>query len=187
MDLFRQKNFNKIAEKLQNGNQFAGEEIFDYFSPKIFGFFMLRTNHKETAEDLTQNVFLKVVNKINTFKKDTGNFSAWIWQIARNTLIDHFRLQKPILLSNEELEIKAGAKETDSTFEAVAQKEEAVKIFKIIQTMEPQEQELFSLRYVSNLSFKEISVLLDKSADTLRVASHRLHQKIKNKVKKDYV
>ncbi len=182
MTLFKQKNLNEIARKLREGNQGAGEEIFNYFSPKFFGFFMVRISHRETAEDLTQSVFLKLVKKISTFDEKAGNFSSWFWQIARNTLTDHYRRQKPVLLSDTELENQAISETKESPFNDLMEKEKIKEIIKATEKMNKEEQEIFSLHYLSGVSYRELSETLNKPEPTLRVAVHRINQKIKKVV-----
>lgn len=86
--------FNQLAERLKKGDHQAAEAIFNNFSAPIFRFFLIRTSSRETAEDLTQEVFLKLVNKIGTFNENLGSFSGWLWQIAKNTVKDYYRKKK---------------------------------------------------------------------------------------------
>jgi len=142
-----QKDFNKIADRLKQGDRKAGEEIFNYFSPKIFRYFMIRLADREAAQDLSQDVFLKLVGKIEGFNADLGNFSAWFWQIAKNTLIDYYRKKvvlvnidtvSPYLIAEAQNPIKDGKIE---------------EIMKTINGFSEEEQEVFSLRHLSGLSY----------------------------------
>ena len=91
---------NRLAQKMREGDKAAAGKIFDYFSPLIFRYLMKRISHKETAEELTQEIFLKIIKKIESFDKSQGNFSAWIWKIVKNSLIDFYRQKKEIVISN---------------------------------------------------------------------------------------
>ncbi|MDD5433721.1 MAG: sigma-70 family RNA polymerase sigma factor [Candidatus Pacebacteria bacterium] len=181
----QQKNFNKLAVKLREGQQKAGEEIFDYFSPKIYSFFMARTSHRETAEDLTQTVFLKLISKISTFNEKTGNFSIWFWQIVRNALTDYYREHKPIFLDNVDMDKKTAHSNSKEAFQDILAKDQVREVLETIKGFSEEEQEIFSLRYVSSLSYKELSFALSKPEGALRVAVHRLSQKIKKAVTKN--
>ncbi len=178
MDLLK-TNFNKEAEKLKNGDNKAAEKIFNHFGPKIFSFFMVRTSHRETAEDLTQEVFLKLINKIDTFDNALGNFAAWFWQIARNVLIDHYREKKSFPTIDLDA---AGAKylpeRSRSIQENIIAKNEIEKMLKVVKNFSEEEQEIFSLKFLSDLSYKEISRITNKSEGNLRVIIHRITQKI---------
>lgn len=177
--MFKKADFNKLAKKLKKGNKSAGKEIFDYFNPKIFRFFLARTSHRETAEDLSQEVFLKIVSKIETFNEESGNFLGWVWQIARNTLIDYYREKKPLPLLSPELMIE------ETHYPDFAEREKVNEIIQLVKSFSEEEQEIFSLRYLSDISYKELAQMTNKSEAGLRVIVHRLNQKIKNIINND--
>jgi RNA polymerase sigma factor (sigma-70 family) len=166
--------FNALAEALQEGEPGSAEKIFDHFSKPIYAFFMARMRHKETAQDLTQEVFLKVIKSIEQFDKKSGDFTAWIWQIARNSGIDYFRRKKPSYLA-------------DLPDEGTNIKEEGVKsdgsakireIMTIVESFSPEEQELFQLHFVADVSYAEMAKMTGKSETALRVAIHLLRKKL---------
>lgn len=171
-----------LAEKLSQGDQRAAEEIFNYFSPKIFRFFMVRLPNRDIAEDLTQEVFAKVVSKIETFKSNLGNFSAWIWQIARNTLTDHFREKKSIPFSSLNPALIDSIREKRSFVEKMAKDSQIREIIKLTQNFSEEEQEIFSLHYLSDVSYKELSKMTNKSEEALRIAVHRINKKIRETI-----
>lgn len=178
MDLFK-TDFNKEAEKLKNGDKKAAERIFDHFSPKIFRFFMTRTASRQDSEDLTQEVFLKLLEKIGTFNNAQGYFSSWFWQIAKNQLIDHYREKKSFATADPDVIAKKSlTKSSDNPQKNIADKNEIEQVLKIVKNFSEEEQEIFSLRFLSELSYKEISIMLNKSEGNLRVISHRITQKI---------
>ncbi len=175
--------FNEIANKLKMGDRRAGELIFDHFSPQIFRFFMVRTLNRETAQDLTQEVFLKVIDKIQTFNGALGSFSGWLWQIAKNTAKDYYRKKKPVPLSDEILAIKERSdflnRRNDPT--------PAIKMAEItdlVKGLSEEEQEVFTLHYLSDLPYRDISRATGRSESSLRVLIHRVNKKIRNLIKK---
>jgi RNA polymerase sigma-70 factor (ECF subfamily) len=175
-----QQKLNKLARCLQNGDRKAGEQLFDLFAPKIFGFFICRLRHRETAEDLTQEVFLKVAGKIKSFNEGKGGFSAWTWQIAKNTLTDHFRQKRPINFSElDAIELDLEASEKISTFRDPADISKLEDIFWAIKKLEVHERELAAHYYFSDLSYRQISIITKKSEGALRVAIYRINGKLK--------
>lgn len=166
--------FNTQAEQLQKGNTGSAEKIFDYFSKPIYAFFMARIRHKETAQDLTQEVFLKVIKNIDQFDRKSGNFTAWIWQIARNSAIDYFRHKKPSYLADMPDE------GTNITEERVKSDESAKvrEIMDIVESFSAEEQELFQIHFVADVSYKDLAKVTGKSESALRVAIHRLRKKL---------
>ena len=174
--------FNRLAKKLKRKNRQAGEEIFDSFAPQFFRFFLVRTSSRETAQDLTQDVFLKAFDKIRTFNEKLGSFSGWIWQIAKNTVKDYYRKKKPVALSDAALRVK----ENDdflTTSSALANKTKILEVMDLLKDFSETEQEIFSLHYLSDLPYRAISKMLGKSESSLRVLVHRINKKLRNALK----
>ena len=77
----------------QSGNVERFSELYNIYIGKIYKFIYFKTLHKQTAEDLTSEVFFKVLKNINKFSTKY-RFSPWIYKIAQNTVIDYFRTYK---------------------------------------------------------------------------------------------
>lgn len=166
--------FNDQAEQLQKGDSGSAERIFDHFSGSIYAFFMARIRHKETAQDLTQEVFLKVIKSIEQFDRKSGDFTAWIWQIARNSAIDYFRHKKPSYLADMPDEGTNISEERVKSDESAKVRE----IMDIVENFSPEEQELFQQHFVADMSYTELARITGKTESALRVAIHRLRKKL---------
>jgi RNA polymerase sigma-70 factor, ECF subfamily len=164
-----------LACRWKEGDRKAGEQIFDHFAPQIYRFYIVRIFNREIAEDLTQNVFLKVTHKINSFHEEMGSFSSWIWQIARNTLIDYFREKKQIVFSDLPAEGENFVNERDDPTQEIRKQE----ILSLLTHLSPEEQEIFALHHISDLSYREISLRTQRSEGALRVLVHRINQKLR--------
>ncbi len=166
--------FNVLAEALQKGDSGSAEKIFDHFSKPIYAFFMARIRHKETAQDLTQEVFLKVIKSIDQFDRKSGDFTAWIWQIARNSAIDYFRHKKPSYLADL-------PDEGNNINEELVKSDESAKvreIMSIVESFPAEEQELFQMHFVTDMPYTDIAQITGKTESALRVAIHRLRKKL---------
>lgn len=184
MDILSGDKFNKLASRLQKGDPKAGQIIFDNFAPQIFRFFLVRTSNRETAEDLTQEVFFKVIRRIETFDQKLGSFSGWLWQIARNTVKDYYRKKKPLPLSDYVLQ----KKERDDFISYANDTNQDLKMSEaldLIKNFSEEEQEVFSLHYLSDLPYKEIGKRFSKSENSLRVLVHRVNKKIRKLINND--
>lgn len=169
--------FNDLGNKLKNGEKAAGNEIYNYFSPKFFRFFLTRTLHRESAEDLTQETFLKIVDNINSFDTNKGNFSSWAWQIAKNNAKDYYRKKGKGEISVAEFIGKYDISETGGI--SINDKIDAEKIINSVKGLSEDEQEIFSLHYLSDMPYKEISAITGKEEGNLRVLIHRINEKIR--------
>jgi RNA polymerase sigma-70 factor (ECF subfamily) len=176
--LHSHRTINSWAEAVAQGDIKASDKLFKYFYPAIYRYIRSRLRSTETVEDLTQDVFLKVARNIKQFDQKRGHFTAWIWQIARNVLTDHFRAH------GRRLEDAASARDLDlDTFsgdeEAPETGEEFKKIMTLITEYSEDDQELFRLRYVAEVSYEEMAEITGRSENALRVALHRIREKLK--------
>ena len=166
---------NVWAIKLKKGDPEAAGIIFDKFAQPFFRFFMQRLGVKNIAEDLTQEVFLKLMRRIETFDDKSGNFTPWFWQVARNTLNDYFRSKKSIPLS----EISEEQSEEFVADESLDKKELALEILDKVREFSEEDQEMFLLRYIEDMSYDEIAKATGRTAGSLRVSVHRMIKKIR--------
>ena len=70
-------------------------EIYKDYHGKVFGYIISQVSNSDLAEDLCEDVFLKVYEKLDTFDETKASISTWIYTIARNTLTDYYRTRKP--------------------------------------------------------------------------------------------
>lgn len=172
----------RLVLRMKRGERKATEEIYEKLVGKVFGFCMNRVRQRDIAEDLTQDIFLKLIDNVGTFDKKRGNFYVWFWRLARNTVVDHYRRRK------ESSFIDVG----DENVERVVYEEkfsldvkfELERLGNFIGELSEEEKSFFELRYVSELSYGEIAEILEKSEGALRVMGVRLRKKIKEKFHK---
>lgn len=181
--LFLKSNLDRLAQRMCRGDEAAAEALYRELVGKVFGFCMNRVGRREVAEDLTQEIFLKVVSGITTFDAARGSFVVWFWQLARNTVTDYYRRSKDVPFSDigEQEDVEGLATHDPRGAFAARFAVEGLHVF--VGTLSSEEQELFQLRYVADLSYREIAKVLDTSEGTLRVAASRLKHKIKGALK----
>ncbi|MBI5732752.1 RNA polymerase sigma factor [Candidatus Jorgensenbacteria bacterium] len=183
---FERQTLNRMAIRMRKGDERAARVIYDTLVQKVFGFCMNRVRERRTAEDITQEIFLKLVNKIDVFDEKRGSFLSWFWQLARNTVIDYIRSMKNASYSFSDLpegnipeEI---AEEQDESFLDI--KEELRIVREFVSSLGSEEQEIFELKFVSDLPYRDISTITGKNEGALRVTVNRLRSKIKQHIKK---
>lgn len=158
------------------------EKIYDKYVDQIYRFIFLKVGSRETAEDLTSEVFLKTFEIFKKRDRKIKNERAFLYQIARNLVIDFYREKgkfkivstsdyKEIIDENQDLEQKMFL---DSEIE---------KIRKAISSLKEDYQDVILLRYVDNLKISEISQILNKSEQNVRVLLHRALRSLREKIK----
>jgi RNA polymerase sigma-70 factor (ECF subfamily) len=143
----------------QKGNLEQFTVLYDEYVKKIYDFLYYRTLNKHLAEDLTSQTFLKALERIKSYKPGLSAFNTWLYTIARNTLVDYFRAQKPAEPLDDILE-KPSAK---NMVKEIGAKMDLEKVEKLLEELEPEQKEIILLRVWDGLSFKEIAEVLGKS------------------------
>lgn len=145
-----------LVLKTKNGESESFGALYDKYSRKIYDFLFYRTHHKETAEDLTSQTFHKALEKIGQYSGQKAQFSTWLYQIAKNNLIDHYRKLQP----HEDLE---NAWDLPSSANVEKDAELAIsleKVKKYLAGIGKQQREIVLMRVWDGLSHKEIAEIL---------------------------
>ncbi len=166
-----------ILAKKDEANAFG--QIYDMLFKKIYRFVFFRVGHKEQAEDLTEEIFLKAFTKIKTVSEDQ-NFEAWVYQIARNAIIDYYRSKK-ITVGLDEIE---NTLEYESNVIDVINLDQQQKfLLKLLKELEPVQQTVIKLKFFDELNTPEIAALIKKSEGAVRVIQHRAILKLQELIK----
>jgi RNA polymerase sigma-70 factor (ECF subfamily) len=138
----------KIIKGCKKGRDSSFRKLINLYSVKVYGYFLRLCNDKTTAEDLTSELFLKLVEKIDTFKG--GSFNCWLFTSASNLFYDYLRKKKRQQdFLEEESEFRNSrnnfVSEDGNDYEYLQQK---------LQQLDEQTREIILLRYYSQMSSK---------------------------------
>jgi len=156
----------------------AFEAQYDAYVRKIYAYVYYRTQHRETAEDLTSLVFLKALDKLGSFDASRGTFSAWIYGIARNALTDHYRSARDTVDIDDVWDLRS---DSDVVRDAEA-RERVEKLRPYLQALPKDQRELLFLRLWDGLSYAEIAELTGRSEDACKMAFSRTVAKLRKDV-----
>lgn len=152
------------------GNDQCFEVLLSRYKSKVFTTIYLIVKDRNVAEDLFQEVMIKVVRMIRAGKyNEEGKFLPWVVRIARNLAIDHFRkIQRtPVQRESEEFDIfNMVTRVSDSAEDTIIKDENSRYIKKLIQQLPDKQREVLIMRAYGELSFKEIAELTDVSINT---------------------
>jgi RNA polymerase sigma-70 factor (ECF subfamily) len=155
-------------------------KIYDRFIEKIYRFILLKVNSKEVAQDLTSETFLKTWQFFQ--ENEIENFSAFLYQTARNLVIDHYRQKNKNQTAS--LENYSSLPDPKQNLEEKIFKDlEMERVQKAISQLKPDYQDLIVWRYLEGFSLKEISQFLAKSEGATRVLLHRALKSLREKIK----
>lgn len=160
----------------QRGDKEAFGILYDKYVKKIYNFIYYKTYHKETAEDITSIVFTKALENIKNFDIEKGFFSAWLYKIARNSLIDHYRKYRNESNIDDILDLS-------SPHDLKKEVERSLGLGKIeayLKNLSSIQRDIIRLRIWEDMSYKEISQILDKTEDSCKMAFSRAIKKLRD-------
>ena len=176
MDLAQER---KLVEQAKDSLK-AFDRLYEYYLPRIYGFILNRCRNREVAEDVTSQTFIKAMLKIKTFKFKGYTFGAWLYRIAHNNLMDHYRKHPDI-----ELLDVSRAQSQDRADEEAEREERAQVLLDALRKLPEQYQQVLSLKFFEELSNEEIAEILGCRKETLAVKVHRSLKALKKVLEKE--
>ncbi len=167
--------------KLKSGDSEAFGFFYDQYVGPIYRFIMMKVSNEQIAQDLTQDVFLKIWQHL-VDQKQMLNFRAFIFRVARNVVIDHYRQSHKETFPLEQAEEKAD--ESLAVDKQLSLTLELEQLLVVLQTLKPEYQEILTLRFVEDMSFDEMAEILQKDKNNVRVTLHRALSQLKQKTDK---
>jgi RNA polymerase sigma-70 factor (ECF subfamily) len=168
----------QIADLAQE-NVTRFETLFEHYFDRVFHYVFSRTNNRQVAEDLTSQTFLKILEALPRYK-NRRPLAAWVFTIARNTLISHYRFtfrhptqsleEAGVIASNPIPLLGGNSKDVDRY----------IDLENAINQLSVKDRELLHLKYAAGLSIEEIGDLLGKSPEAIKMAVHRLLRKLED-------
>ena len=157
------------ARRLQKREPEAWSAVYEEYFPKVYRYIALRVSNRTEAEDLTEQAFLKALQSIDSFKWRGVPFSAWLFRIARNLVIDFWRTDK----SKTFLPLDESLVNDDDDPEVITERNFDIKqVFQAIGQLTQSQREVIELRFFGGLSVAEASRVLGKSEGAVKVMQH---------------
>lgn len=163
-------------QEFQAGNRDAFAQLYDCYVEKIYKYFFFKTSQEE-AFDLTETVFLKVWENIRAYRKKAGSsFASWLFRIAHNLLIDHYRLNR----TNLELDAnEADHRQESSPIFLAEQSLSRENLRSALKRLKSSHKEVITLSFINGLENQEIAQVMKKSEGSLRVLKFRALKELK--------
>jgi RNA polymerase sigma-70 factor (ECF subfamily) len=152
--------------------------LYERYFERVLGYVRLRIRDGATCEDVTSTVFTNALAQLPRFRGD-GSFAGWLFQIARNAVLDVQRKSEERRLPH-----RAAGSEPDVEEQFLAL-ERAAQLHALIRLLEPEQQHLLALRYGAGLSFDEIGAACGAAPGTVRVRLHRILEELRRRYPHD--
>ncbi len=171
----------------RNGNEAAFNLLVDRYQSKVFTTIFLIVKDQDVAEDLLQDVFVKVLHTFNSDKyNEEGKFQPWVMRIAHNMAIDHFRKAKrypTILLEDGSNLLNSLSFAEDSSEEQRIKDETHAWVRNLIDELPEAQKEVVIMRHYLDMSFQEIAeqtgVSINTALGRMRYALNHIRKKMK--------
>lgn len=164
------QNESQLIAQAQAGDQDAVSALYEAYVQSIFQYTSYRVDSRMIAEDITAEVFLRMVRGLEDYEDRGLPFGAWLFRIAANLISEHYRQGKRVTLS-----VLTENQRSDDTdpFDRLDRQEEREALTAALRTLSDDYQNILVLRFVKNLSHAEVAAILDKSETAVRSLQHR--------------
>ncbi|MCW5874773.1 MAG: RNA polymerase sigma factor [Anaerolineales bacterium] len=159
----------------------AFDALYLAYAPRVFGYLYSHTGQRAEAEELTAQTFLAALEQLPRYKH-RGHFAAWLFAIARHKAADSFRVRP-----TEMLEAAQQLAEDSDVLHTIAQREQLDALRAHIATLPSEQAELLRLRYVADLSFADIGVLLGRSEGAVKKSVYRCLDRLQRELEVHHV
>ncbi len=169
----------EIRDRLTESTAEAFARLYEQYLPKVFRYISYRITDKHMAEDLTSTVFEKALTKFRTYSSEKAGFSTWIFSIARNTLIDHYRVNQkdPNVPLESAVPVPA---ESTSIEEKMARDEECRILEMCLHQLSTNEQEIISLKFGAEMTNRQIARMIGLSESNVGIIVYRAVRKLRD-------
>jgi RNA polymerase sigma-70 factor (ECF subfamily) len=160
-----------LVTRAQAGDRTALEELYLIHFDRIYSYLHVTVGNRHDAEDLTTQTFLRMLGSIEKFRWQSAPFSAWLFRIAHNLAMDHFRASRRVQLEEEVPEPEADESTSAETgaLEAIGRR----SMLDLIEDLSPEQQQVLTLKFVFNFANAEAATILGKTEGAIKSLQHR--------------
>lgn len=171
-----------LLHQVRRGNQAAFSRFYNEYVDKIQRFVLFKVSNKEKAEELTNTIFTQILNYLLE-GKEIKNFRAFLYQTARNLIIDFYRTRRQEISLEEAKEVSF----LPDYHQNIDREMEIEKIREHLSFLKPEHQEIILLRFFEGLSFREIAQIVNQTEENVRTIAYRGIKKLKEALKNQII
>jgi len=161
----------ELIQRAKNGDQEALVEIYECYRTSVFTYIFYRVSDQESAEDLTAEVFMRMLTKIHTYVYQTRPFLAWLYTIARNLVIDHYRNCSK--LTTTPLEDGLLASDNGHPGKVTEDHMDQECLAKAMKYLTEEQRQVIILKFIEGRENGEVAEIMGKNERAVRSLQHR--------------
>ena len=173
----------ELVDRAKQGDRAALEDLYLIHFDRIYSYLHVSVGNRHDAEDLTTQTFLKMLEKIGSFKWQSAPFSAWLFRIAHNLAMDHFRARRR-WQPEEDVPEAPGSEEPSAELEAM-QSIGRQSMLELIEKLSPEQQQVLTLKFVFNFANADVATILDKTEGAIKSLQHRALASLQKQIAQD--
>lgn len=165
-----------LMEAVKNGDLQQASALFERYNKRIFNFLARLTMDRALAEDLTQNVFLRIIKYRNSYREG-ARFQSWIYQVARNVFSDHYQVHK-----NKYSDFVDVEKVSDSLYDTEDSNtldEQEKLLQRSMAKLSDEQRELLIFTRFQHMKYEEVAAIMDTTVANIKVKVHRAILKLR--------
>ena len=159
-----------LVARAKQGDRAAVAEIYQRYQPAVYRYVYFRVGDEASAEDLTASVFVRVVEKLDSYRHKGRPLLAWLYTIARNAVIDHHRRSGSSTMVSLDQDL---VDESRSVERAVDQWLTRSQLADALTELTEEQRQVIILRFIEGMSCREVGRILDKSTGAVKALQHR--------------
>jgi len=184
-------NETELIERLKQGDESSFKIIVEQWQDMVYNTILGIVQNETEAEDLAQDVFIKVFEKIGTFKGDS-KFSTWLYRIATTTALDHLRSRKRKKRFGFLQSLTGGGEDKEQIPDfnhpgvSLDNKERAAVLFKAIESLPENQKTAYTLHKLEGLSYRDVSEVLNTTVSAVESLMSRANQNLRKELEEYY-
>jgi len=170
-----------VVEAAKVGDVRALSSLYEFYFPRVYRYVAARLGNGEDAEDVTEEIFLKIIDNIGSFAWRGLPFGAWVFRIARNETVSHARKRKT---RGQTAQLSETIEDESTDFVADVERASALDAVREAANRLPEAQrQVIALRFGAGLSVAETARSLKKSENNVKVLQHKAIARLQQMVK----
>ncbi len=172
-----------VVDSAKGGDQGALARLYEHYLPRVYRYVAARLGAGEDAEDVTQEVFLRVVDGLERFSWRSAPFAAWVFRIAHNEVVSHVRRRK---VRGGVTALHEGIPDLGADHVAATEiRQELAMVRAAAEHLPEAQRQVIALRFGAGLSVAETARTLNKSENNVKVLQHKAIAKLQKMVQRD--
>ncbi|MDX1659331.1 MAG: sigma-70 family RNA polymerase sigma factor [Nitriliruptorales bacterium] len=172
-----------LVADAKEGDEHAFAAIYDRYVDQTFGFIYRRVGHRQTAEDLTGDVFFRAFRRLDTFEWQGKDLGAWIMTIARNRVYDHFKSARFRLERSTDQTPETPETGIDDPERVSVARDMAKSLGYALEQLKDDHREVIELRFIHNMSVADTAEIMDRSVGATKALQYRALRALAEHVK----